>query len=113
MPNSTAYKRKPSINHSDLLDNVRAFLNEPIRAVLVAHDGNGRFSIQAVEHGESVLNIKRDLSSHIREQPYPDEWLAQIKNDIDARLLLRGKARRDRRLIVYGPSGPSVVPLPE
>lgn len=113
MPNSTAYRCKPSIAPADLLENVRAHLNESIRAVLVAHDDSGGFSIQAIQHGESVLNIKRDLRSHIREHPYQDEWLAQIRNDIDARLMLRREAKHKKGLILQGPSGPTIVPLPK
>lgn len=79
--------QKPSIDVKKII------LPEGARAILVSLNHDGSESIQAVSDSASVLDIERDLRSHLNEYPYPDDWLIQLRDYIDQRL----SARRDTR----------------
>ena len=70
------------------------------RALLVAPAGDGSYQVRAVENGESLLNIKRDLLKHLNEYPHTDEWLTQLRDYCDGRLAAQGAAHEQGRVVV-------------
>ncbi|WP_233863029.1 hypothetical protein [Paraburkholderia adhaesiva] len=56
------------------------------RAVLAWINADGTIITQPVGDNESVLNIERDLISHLNSEPYSDAWLAKLLNYITVRL---------------------------
>lgn len=70
------------------------------RAVLVTPDGNGGFTQQPVSHGESVLNLKKDLLSHLTDFPHSDAWLEELRDYAEARLEARAAARGTNGLAI-------------
>ncbi|OZI27533.1 hypothetical protein [Bordetella genomosp. 7] len=66
---------------------------EGARAALVRKNADGSVSVAPVAHDESILNLYRDLISHLSAQPWPDEWLAEIHSYLGARLEARKVAQ--------------------
>lgn len=68
-------------------------INFPAEAesVLVRRIGDS-FVEAPVARGMSVLNLQSDLISHLNEYPFTDEWLASLRNFIDAKLEARRQA---------------------
>lgn len=67
---------------------------EGARALLVAPIEGGMFRVQAVEFGDSVLNIERDLFLHLNEYPHSTEFLTELRDYCAARLEARVQARQ-------------------
>lgn len=63
------------------------------RAALLTKNDDGSERITPVPHDASVLNIERDLRSHLNDKPYSDAWLIQLRDYIDQRLDARVEAR--------------------
>ena len=79
-----------STRYSDIQD---AVIPQDARALLVWRNDDGSNGSKLVCHGASVLNIERDLRSHMNDYPYPDDWLIQLRDYIDQRLAARREAR--------------------
>jgi len=75
---------------------------EDARGLLVVAGDNGQFIVQAVEHGESVLNVRRDLFDHLTEQPYTTEFLEELQAYCAARIEARRQARQQRVVTMPG-----------
>lgn len=73
---------------------------EGARAVLVALNNDGSYRTQPVKQSESVLNLQRDLLLHLNEYPHSDEWLTQLRDYCDARLVARQMAKTSNQVIV-------------
>lgn len=84
MPDITTPTCKPSITISDIPSLIEVGLTGSTRVLLVSREEGGRFRIDSVLYGESVLNIGRDLVSHINEFPHSDAWLHNLKSSISA-----------------------------
>ena|SRR5271165_4096366 len=67
---------------------------ERSRAVLVWQNDDGSIGRKDVPQDCAVLNIERDLRSHLNDFPYSDAWLLQLRDYIDQRLSARNDARR-------------------
>ncbi|MDP4076250.1 hypothetical protein [Acidovorax sp. A1169] len=63
------------------------------RAVLVTDAGSGNFNLKPVPHRASVVDIERDLTEHLDNMPYSDEWLMNLRAYVDRRLQARAEAR--------------------
>lgn len=64
------------------------------RAVIVSPDDDGSHIVRAIAYGQSLLNIKTELISHLNEQPIEDDWLMELRSYIDARLEARKAAHK-------------------
>jgi len=73
---------------------------EDARAVLVSLNDDGTHDVRPVEHGHSVINLRRDLLLHLNEYPHSDEWLAQLRDYCDARLAAKQNAQKTGRVMV-------------
>lgn len=94
MCNITICKYAPVVTKDQLIGAIESDLSDPaVRAVLVSHADHDSFALEPVEYGDSVLNISRDLISHLNEYPHPDNWLLGIKQSIETRLISRENAR--------------------
>lgn len=60
-------------------------------AVLVRRIGDSFVEVP-VAHGMSLLNLQHDLTNHLSEYPFTDEWLTTLRNFIDAKLEARQQA---------------------
>jgi len=77
---------------------------EGVRALLVAPTEGGMFRVQAVEFGDSVLNIERDLFLHLNEYPHSAEFLTELRDYCTARLEARAQARQTGSVTMPGAS---------
>lgn len=75
---------------------------EGARALLVAPIEGGMFRVQAVEFGDSVLNIERDLFLHLNEYPHSTEFLTELRDYCAARLEARAQARQTGSVTMPG-----------
>lgn len=53
-------------------------LREGVRALLVSRTADGGVSTQEVRENCSVLDIKKDLITHIRECPMGEQWHEEL-----------------------------------
>lgn len=70
------------------------------RAVLVADEGDGTFSMWPVHQGESVLDIKTGLLDHLSSSPQSDEFLRELHDYCASRLAAREEARRTGGVVI-------------
>lgn len=68
-------------------------------AVLVRRIGDS-FVEAPVAHSMSVLNLQHDLIKHLNEYPFTDEWLATLRNFIDAKLEARRQAALNSGVVI-------------
>jgi hypothetical protein len=68
--------------------------NNAPRAVLVSLDGAGHLVAQAVEHGQSILNIETELQNHLNSRPWDDQFLADLRDYCAGRLAARAEAKK-------------------
>jgi hypothetical protein len=74
-------------------DRILTMLSTPgTRAVLVSMD-DGQFKMTAIAYGESVLNIPKDLLSHLDDYPHSNEFLEVLSNHCIGRLAARQDAK--------------------
>jgi hypothetical protein len=75
------------------------------RALMVSiNDETGQFKVRPIaQMGESVLNIQRDLLTHLNEYPYSIEWLEVLRDYCDGRLSARKAARERGAFITPNP----------
>ena len=71
-----------------IVDALTGRINAP-RAVLVTIDRNGQLSHVPVSNEQAVVDIKRELISHLDNYPHSDEWLTGLRDYCDARLTAR------------------------
>lgn len=100
MPDITTRTCKPSITIDDLSASIIDGLTGSTRALLVSREECGRFRIDPVFYGESVLNIGRDLVSHLNEFPHPDAWLQELQTSICMRIARRQQSAIDGGLSI-------------
>jgi hypothetical protein len=77
---------------------------EGARALLVDPIEGDIFRVQAVEFGDSVLNIERDLFLHLNEYPHSAEFLTELRDYCTARLEARAQARQTGSVTMPGAS---------
>ncbi|QGZ62115.1 hypothetical protein [Paraburkholderia acidisoli] len=82
---------------------VKITFPEAARAVLISIDTDGELVTLPIDSGFSVLNIERDLMSHLNERPFSDERLSQLMNYVAGRIEARQRAAASRG--VAFPSG--------
>lgn len=70
------------------------------RAVMVSRNHDGSERMQYVGHGDSVLNIERDLISHLSAQPCSESFLLELQSYITARLEARKEAKRHGKVAI-------------
>jgi hypothetical protein len=63
------------------------------RAVLITLNDDGSERRQPVAHDASVLNIERELLSHLSAQPLEPEFLERLRDYCAGRLAARSEAR--------------------
>lgn len=73
-------------------------------SVLVRRYGD-EYSEVPITHGMSALNLERDLQSHLNEYPFSDEWLAELRDFIEAKLAARQQAKKNGGIAIPLPKG--------
>lgn len=63
------------------------------RALLVTLGSGGQLQQQAVNSGQSVVNLETELQDHLNAYPYTTEWLLALRDYIDCRLAARIEAK--------------------
>lgn len=104
MPDNTISTGKPSIGLSELSRAINSGISGPVRALLISRSGTG-FVIQEIRQGESILNIRVDLISHLNECPYTDDWLNNLRDSISQRLARRRLASQAGSLCIPSRNG--------
>jgi len=79
-------------------DQILALLSTPdTRAVLVSRD-DGQFKLTSIAYGESVLDIPKDLLSHMDDYPHPNAFLETLRDYCIGRLAARKDAKATGRI---------------
>lgn len=63
------------------------------RALLVTLGSGGQLQQQAVNNGQSVVNLETELQDHLSASPRTTEWLLALRDYIDCRLAARAEAQ--------------------
>lgn len=75
------------------------------RAFLVSVDRRGQLECDAIEQGQSVLNIETELMSHLDSRPHSDAWLTELRDYCDGRLAARNEASATGGISIPRPGG--------
>lgn len=79
---------------SPIEQHIRALLEGGARAALVSADWlTGELIAAPVVDGQSVVNLRTELTAHLDAAPYSDEFLANLRDYCCARLEARARAR--------------------
>jgi|GEM_PF-4942632 len=62
------------------------------RALMVTLDDNGQLQYQAIEDGQSVVNLQTELHDHLNSAPQTDEFLIALRDYCSCRLAARAEA---------------------
>lgn len=58
-----------------------------------------------LKHGMSALNIEKELHKHLNEYPFSDEWLAELRDFVEAKLEARKRAKEKGGFAIPTPKG--------
>lgn len=72
--------------HSGVFNIPGLTLPDGARAFLVSPNDDGRFDFRPVEMGASVVNLRRDLISHLNDAPVSTDFLQELRDYCDARM---------------------------
>ena len=90
---------------------ILALLAKPnTRAVLVSMDCH-QAELTPIAYGESVLNIPKDLFSHLDDYPHPNEFLEKLRDYCIGRLASRKEAKASGGISIPGEGGRQVANL--
>lgn len=75
------------------------------RALLVSLDRRGQLQHQALEAGQSVVNLRTELFDHLNSAPQTDEYLLALRDYCDCRLAAKARAEATGGFMTPRPDG--------
>lgn len=75
------------------------------RALLVSVNRRGQLKLDAIEQGQSVLNIETELMDHLNSRPHSDAYLIALRDYCDGRLAARKEASATGGVSIPRPGG--------
>ena len=75
------------------------------RALLVSVNRRGQLTLDAIEQGQSVMNIETELMDHLNSRPHSDAWLIALRDYCDGRLAARKEASATGGISIPMPGG--------
>ncbi len=75
------------------------------RALMVSIGRGGQLTHDAIEDGQSVLNIGTDLLDHLSSQPISNEFLIELRDYCSGRLAARKEAGATGGISIPKPGG--------
>lgn len=85
--------------------NVSIAIPNGARCVLASINQDGRAVVTAVSNTQSVLDIEKDIFSHLNEGFYSDEFLMKLRDFCSSKLEARYAARKTGGFYIPNPHG--------